>query len=91
MTIGALNEMHAKAGATAGGEDASLTEDDGSAKYGEPPVPILNDKLAYDEPYITDASLVGSGAFRSVPMTHRFTNTTIARVRQCMQTVRCQD
>ncbi|EIW85840.1 hypothetical protein CONPUDRAFT_80229 [Coniophora puteana RWD-64-598 SS2] len=56
MTIGALNEMHAKAGSSAGAEDASFTTDDGSAKYGEPLVPVLNDKLAYDEPYTTDAS-----------------------------------
>ncbi|KIK92693.1 hypothetical protein PAXRUDRAFT_146735 [Paxillus rubicundulus Ve08.2h10] len=56
MTIGALNEMCAKVGAQAGGGDVGLTADDGSAKYGEPLVPILNDRLAYDEPYTTDAS-----------------------------------
>ncbi|KIJ63455.1 polyketide synthetase [Hydnomerulius pinastri MD-312] len=56
MTIGTLNEMHAKAGAQAGGEDTAFATDDGSAKYGEPLIPILNDRLAYDEPYTTDAS-----------------------------------
>ncbi|KAF9241407.1 putative nonribosomal peptide synthetase [Melanogaster broomeanus] len=56
MTIGTLNEMFAKAGAQAGGGDVGQATDDGSAKYGEPLVPILNDRLAYDEPYTTDAS-----------------------------------
>ncbi|KAF9228933.1 putative nonribosomal peptide synthetase [Gyrodon lividus] len=56
MTIGTLNEMYAKVGAQAGGRDVGLAVDDGSAKYGEPLVPILNDRLAYDEPYTTDAS-----------------------------------
>lgn len=55
MTIGTLNEMLAKAGASAGGGE-SLAADDGAAKYGHALVPILNDRLAYDEPYTSDAS-----------------------------------
>ncbi|KIJ63914.1 hypothetical protein HYDPIDRAFT_29257 [Hydnomerulius pinastri MD-312] len=39
MIIGTLNEMHAKAGAQAGGEDTGFATDDGSAKYGEPLIP----------------------------------------------------
>ncbi|KAL4075275.1 hypothetical protein V8B97DRAFT_2022271 [Scleroderma yunnanense] len=56
MTVGILNEMYAKAGAQDVGNDSAAATDDGSAKYGEPLVPILNDRLAYDEPYTTDAS-----------------------------------
>ncbi|KAI6142295.1 putative nonribosomal peptide synthetase [Pisolithus thermaeus] len=56
MTIATLNEMCAKAGAQDAGSDTVAASDDGSAKYGEPLVPVLNDRLAYDEPYMTDAS-----------------------------------
>ncbi|KIJ63457.1 polyketide synthetase [Hydnomerulius pinastri MD-312] len=56
MTIGLLNEMHARAGSQAGGVDIGFVSDDGATKYGEPLVPVLNDRLAYDEPYTTDAS-----------------------------------
>ena len=56
MTIGMLNEMCAKAGAQDTSDDFGAATDDGSAKYGEPLIPILNDRLAYDEPYTTDAS-----------------------------------
>ena len=56
MTVGMLNEMYAKAGAQDAGDDSAAATDDGSAKYGEPLVPVLNDRLAYDEPYTTDAS-----------------------------------
>jgi len=56
MTVGMLNEMYARAGAQDAGDDSAAVTDDGSAKYGEPLVPVLNDRLAYDEPYTTDAS-----------------------------------
>lgn len=55
MTIGTLNEMLANTGASAGGSEG-LGADDGAAKYGHALVPILNDRLAYDEPYTSDAS-----------------------------------
>lgn len=55
MTIGSLNEMLAKTGTSAGGSEG-LEVDDGAAIYGHALVPILNDRLAYDEPYTTDAS-----------------------------------
>ena len=50
MTVGMLNEMYAKAGAQDAGDDSAVATDD------EPLVPVLNDRLAYDEPYTTDAS-----------------------------------
>ncbi|KAH7909125.1 putative nonribosomal peptide synthetase [Hygrophoropsis aurantiaca] len=56
MTISVLNEMFAKAGVQVDGKEPTLADDDGSAKYGQPLVPILKDRLAYDEPYTTDAS-----------------------------------
>ncbi|KAH7890103.1 putative nonribosomal peptide synthetase [Phlebopus sp. FC_14] len=56
MTVGILNEMYAKAGAQIGDDDSAFAVDDGSAKYGEALVPVLNDRLAFDEPYTTDAS-----------------------------------
>ena len=56
MTIGMMNEMCAKAGAQDTSDDSGAVTNDGSAKYGEPLVPILNDRLAYDEPYTTNAS-----------------------------------
>ncbi|KAG6375737.1 hypothetical protein JVT61DRAFT_2583 [Boletus reticuloceps] len=55
MTIGTLNEILAKAGASTG-SSKGLAADDGAAKYGHALVPILNDRLAYDEPYTSDAS-----------------------------------
>ena len=56
MTIGVLNDMVSCS--RNGDSDAapSITLDDGSGKYGRPLVPILNDRLVYDEPYTTDAS-----------------------------------
>ncbi|KAH7927995.1 putative nonribosomal peptide synthetase [Leucogyrophana mollusca] len=56
MTIHTLDEMVAKVGMQISGEESAFTVDDGSATYGEPLIPILNDRLAYDEPYTTDAS-----------------------------------
>ena len=56
MTIGIINELIAKSRATESDSSSSTALDDGSAKYGEPLVPILNDRLVYDEPYTTDAS-----------------------------------
>lgn len=56
MTISTLNEMLAKAGASAGGSEGLVVDDDGAAKYGHALVPILNDRLAYNEPYTSDAS-----------------------------------
>ena len=56
MTIGILNEIVAKSRISDVGAASSTALDDGSGKYGEPLVPILNDRLAYDEPYTTDAS-----------------------------------
>ncbi|KAG9316161.1 hypothetical protein JVU11DRAFT_3844 [Chiua virens] len=55
MTIAILNEMAAKVKASARG-CKDLAVDDGSVKYGHALVPILNDRLAYDEPYTTEAS-----------------------------------
>ena len=56
MTVGILNETVAKTRATESDSGSATALDDGSAKYGEPLVPILNDRLVYDEPYTTDAS-----------------------------------
>jgi len=56
MTIGMLNEIVAKSQATESDSGPTTTLDSGSTKYGEPLVPILNDRLIYDEPYTTDAS-----------------------------------
>lgn len=56
MTIGILNEMRAKAGAQQGDDDLTAASDDGTSKYGEPLLGVLNDRLAYDEAYTTDAS-----------------------------------
>ena len=56
MTVGMLNKMYAKAGVQDVSDDSVAATDDGSAKYGKPLVPVLNDCLAYDEPYTTDAS-----------------------------------
>ena len=56
MTVGILNEIIAKSRATESDSGSVTALDDGSAKYGEPLVPILNDRLVYDEPYTTDAS-----------------------------------
>jgi hypothetical protein len=55
-TVGKLNEMIGKASTNGGVGDESAAADDGAAKYGEPLISILNDRLAYDEPYTTDAS-----------------------------------
>ncbi|KAF9235292.1 hypothetical protein BU15DRAFT_78125 [Melanogaster broomeanus] len=44
------------AGAQAGGGDVCQATGDGPGKYGEPLVPIFNDRLVYDERYTTDAS-----------------------------------
>jgi len=56
MTVGILNEVVAKSRTTESDLGSATALDDGSAKYGEPLVPILNDRLVYDEPYTTDAS-----------------------------------
>ena len=56
MTIGALNEIVAKSHIIESDSGPISTLDDGSAKYGEPLVSILNDRLIYDEPYTTGAS-----------------------------------
>ncbi|EMD32324.1 PKS/NRPS enzyme [Gelatoporia subvermispora B] len=56
MTVGILNEMIRKVGASAAGGQSSSAVDDGSSKYGQPLLANLNDHLAYDEPYTTDAS-----------------------------------
>ena len=56
MTVGILSEIIAKSRVVESGSGPSDVVDDGSAKYGEPLVPILNDRLVYDEPYTTDAS-----------------------------------
>ena len=55
VTFGTLNEMLAKAGTSTGGNE-DLTSDGGATKYGHALVPILNNRLAYDEPYTSDAS-----------------------------------
>ena len=49
MTIGIINELIAKSWATESDSGSSTALDDGSAKYGEPLVPILNDRLVYDD------------------------------------------
>ena len=56
MTVGILNEIVVKTRTTESDSVSSTALDDGSAQYGEPLVPILNDRLVYDEPYTTDAS-----------------------------------
>ena len=56
MTTGILNDIVAKSRRNDSGAASATALDDGSGKYGEPLVPILNDRLAYDEPYTTDAS-----------------------------------
>ena len=56
MTIGILDELIVKSQATESDSGSSAALDDGSVKYGEPLIPVLNDRLAYDEPYTTDAS-----------------------------------
>ena len=56
MTIGILDEIVAKSQTTEHDFGPATTPDDGSAKYGEPLVPVLNDRLIYDEPYTTEAS-----------------------------------
>ena len=56
MTIGIINDVVAKSRDSDAGATSATALDDGSSKYGEPLVPILNDRLAYDEPYTTDAS-----------------------------------
>jgi hypothetical protein len=56
MTVAILDEMVAKSKSSEAGGSSLVAIDDGTAKYGEPLVPILNDRLAYDEPYTTDAS-----------------------------------
>jgi len=48
--------MIGKVGTSGSADDEDIAEDDGAAKYGEPLIAILNDRLAYDEPYTTDAS-----------------------------------
>lgn len=56
MTIGILNDIVAKTRGNDASAASATAIDDGSGKYGQPLVPILNDRLAYDEPYTTDAS-----------------------------------
>ena len=56
MTIGILNEIVAKSRASESDSSSATALDDGSARYGEPLVPILNDRLVYDVPYTTGAS-----------------------------------
>jgi len=56
MTIGILDDIVAKSRSSDAGAASSTALDDGSGKYGEPLVPTLIDRLAYDEPYTTDAS-----------------------------------
>ena len=56
MTVGVLNDIVAKSRSNNVVASSSIALDDGSSKYGEPLLPILNDRLAYDEPYTTDAS-----------------------------------
>ena len=51
MTIGIINDVVAKSRDSDAGAASATALDDGSSKYGEPLVPILNDRLAYDEPY----------------------------------------
>ncbi|KAF9238195.1 putative nonribosomal peptide synthetase [Melanogaster broomeanus] len=56
MSVAEITKMMSKMNTgSVGGNDAP-TEDDGKARYGSPLVPILNRKLAFDEPYTTDAS-----------------------------------
>ena len=56
MAVGILNEIIAKSQVAESDSGSSHAVDDGSAKYCEPLVPILNDRLAYDKRYTTDAS-----------------------------------
>ena len=80
MTIGILNEIVAKSQTAKPDSSPATTLDDGFAKYGGPLVPILNDRLVYDEPYTTVASphqyrtwlaqVSNRQGFPSLPLTH---------------------
>ncbi|KAF9236624.1 hypothetical protein BU15DRAFT_76839 [Melanogaster broomeanus] len=48
---------------------------DGSAKYGGPLVPILDARLAYDEPYMTDASAQQCGIWLA-----RFSQAAVSEI-----------
>ena len=56
MTIGILNEIVANYQTAGSGSGPTTILDGSSIKYGEPLIPILNDRLVYDEPYTTEAS-----------------------------------
>ncbi|KIJ16259.1 hypothetical protein PAXINDRAFT_155215 [Paxillus involutus ATCC 200175] len=56
MSVAKIAEMMSKMNSGSVGSSDGETEDDGQARYGSPLVPILNSKLAFDEPYTTDAS-----------------------------------
>jgi hypothetical protein len=56
MTVGILDDMVAKSKSSEANGSSLVAVDDGWSKYGEPLTPVLNDRLAYDEPYTTDAS-----------------------------------
>ena len=56
VTIGVLDDIVAKSCGGDAGKASATALDGGSSKYRDPLVPILNDRLAYNEPYNTDAS-----------------------------------
>ena len=56
MTIGTLDGIIAKSQTIGSNSGPAAPLDGGSVKYGETPVPILNGRLVYGEPYTTDAS-----------------------------------
>ena len=99
MTVGILNDMIRKVGASNAGKDSASAIDDGSAKYGQPLLATLNDHLAYDEPYTTDASphqyriwlaqvcSHGSPLRRSVDFAHRPSTTMLASVAPVISTL----
>ena len=53
-TIALLNEKLRKVGIASA--DSGEEDDDGTVKYGAPLTAILDDRLAYDEAYTTDAT-----------------------------------
>ncbi|KAF9219105.1 putative nonribosomal peptide synthetase [Gyrodon lividus] len=56
MSVAKITEMVSKMNSGSVWGDDDPIEDDGQARYGSALVPILNSKLAFDEPYTTDAS-----------------------------------
>ncbi|KIJ60828.1 polyketide synthetase [Hydnomerulius pinastri MD-312] len=56
MSIAKITQMILSLNSENARDESSPKEGDGQGGYGAPLTPILNGKLAFDEPYITDAS-----------------------------------